>query len=198
MDYSTLDDKALIKLIAQAHENALSELYDRYGRLVFSIALHTVGNRGTAEEIALDIFTRVWEKAGAYRPEKAKVTTWLTSMTRNRAIDMLRREGSRAESKSISWAEVTSEPVNHQIGPETAVSLSLQKQEVRAAVAQLSPELQEALALAYFKGQSHSQIAKTLNQPLGTVKSRIRKAMKTLRTLLLEEQSPTATLQEFM
>jgi RNA polymerase sigma-70 factor (ECF subfamily) len=170
-------------------------LYDRYGRLIFSVALHMVGNRDTAEEITFDIFTLAWEKAGTYRPERAKVTTWLTGMARNRAIDRLRMEGSRAESRSVSWAEVLTEPVNHVDGPETAVHLALQKQRVRAAVAELPDVEREALALAYFKGYSHSEIAQSLNWPLGTVKTRIRSAMQKLRVTL---QSDTALAYDFM
>jgi len=77
VDYSALDDAILIRLIARAQADALSALYDRYSRLVFSLALNVVGDHGAAEEITLDVFIRVWEKARTYRAEQAKVSTWL-------------------------------------------------------------------------------------------------------------------------
>lgn len=188
MDYTTLDDKILIALIAQAQSSALDELYARYSRLVFSLALNMVSDQATAEEITMDIFTRVWQKANTYRPEQAKVNTWLVSMTRHRAIDWLRQQKVRLDHSSLSWAEVTPESVPHaNSSPEQAVEATLRQEQVRSAVAQLPPEQREALALAYFKGLTHRQIAEALDQPLGTVKTRIRLAMQKLRQILHEE-----------
>lgn len=189
MNYSTLDDQTLIRLIGRAHADALSELYDRYSRLIFSLALNLVGDHATAEEIALDVFLRVWQKAETYRPEQAKVSTWLTSITRYRSIDILRRQGSRPEQHSVSWTEVSSEAMFTANGPEEAADLSLQQQRVRTAIAELPPDQKQALALAYFKGYTHRQIAEALDQPLGTVKTRIRLAMQKLREMLKEEQA---------
>ncbi len=100
MDYSTLDDVALIGLIVQSESGGLSQLYDRYSRLVFSIAYSLVGDYSTTEEITQDVFVRVWERAGQYRPDQGKVSTWLISIARHRAIDMLRRQGARPEDRS--------------------------------------------------------------------------------------------------
>ncbi|MEJ2747009.1 MAG: sigma-70 family RNA polymerase sigma factor [Anaerolineae bacterium] len=171
--------------IAHGQEAALNELYDRYCRLVLSVAYGVVHNRETAEEVTLDIFTRVWEKAGTYDAEQARVSTWLTRMARNRAIDYLRREAVRPFQHSVSWAEMPVEPIlNETNDPETAVHLNLEQQRVRTAVASLPAEQQEALALAFFQGYSHSEIAQVLDQPLGTVKGRIRAGMQKLRDLL--------------
>jgi len=179
------DDSALMIRIAQGQEAALSELYDRYCRLVLSVAYGVVRNRETAEEVTLDIFTRVWEKAATYDAEQAQVSTWLTRMARNRAIDRLRREAVRPSKHSVSWAEMLVEPVlDESNNPETAVHLNLEQHRVRTAVAQLSAQQREALALAFFQGYSHSEIAQTLNQPLGTIKGRIRAGMQKLRDLL--------------
>ncbi|MGB1251941.1 MAG: RNA polymerase sigma factor [Candidatus Promineifilaceae bacterium] len=183
MDYAALDDHALMQLIVDADDAALAALYDRYNRLIFSVALRTVGNRNSAEEITLDIFTRVWDKAHTYRPDLASVTVWLTRMTRNRSIDLLRREGSRAESRSVSWEDVTREP-RAQSNPEASTNLHIAQAYVRQAIANLSPEQQELLALAYFKGYSHSKISRELGIPLGTVKTRIRTSMRLLRRAL--------------
>jgi RNA polymerase sigma-70 factor (ECF subfamily) len=186
MDYRTPDDESLVRRIVQAQPGALSELYDRYGRLVFSLALHTVGDAATAEEVTQDVFLRVWERAGQYRADQAKVSTWLTSIARHRAIDQLRRQGVRAEAQSVSWDEVEAEPQVELVtgSPQHEVELAIRRAEVRAAVAQLPDEQKQVLALAYFQGYTQSEIAAALGLPLGTVKTRIRLAMDKLRTVL--------------
>lgn len=184
VDYLAAEDQALLAFIVNRQAEALSVLYDRYGRLLYSVAYHLVGNQQLAEEITLDVFRRVWEKAASYREDRASVRTWLTSMTRNRAIDILRREGVRPEHNSISWADLTIEPYAEGHTPETAVSQQLQKQKVHAALAELPEEQQEVLVLAFFNGYSHSQIATQLAMPLGTVKTRIRLGMQKLRHTL--------------
>ena len=188
LDYSTLDDETLVQLIVQARSEALGELYDRYGRLVFSLALSSVGNPATAEEITQDVFLRVWQRARQYRADRAKVSTWLTSITRHRAIDQLRRRGSRAEQHSLDWAELApgAEPALN--GPEQATAQALERARVRAAIAQLPEEQQQVLALAYLQGLTQSQIAEALDLPLGTVKTRIRLGMQKLRDRLQAEQ----------
>lgn len=182
------DDLTLVRLIAEGETAALSELYDRYNRLIFSIALAVVGDEATAAEITLDVFTRVWQRAASYRPEQARVTTWLTAITRYHAIDVLRRQNVRPEAHSLSLDGLLPQPTAGDL--EGDVELALQRQRVQAAVAQLPADQQEVLALAYFKGYSHQQIANLLKQPLGTVKTRIRSAMQKLRHLLAEEVMP--------
>lgn len=182
-----LDDPALIQQIIQKNEAALSELYDRYHRLIYSIALNVVGSSEDAEEITLDVFIRVWGKAHTYRSERAKVYTWLTRMARNRSIDVLRRENVRPMRHSVRWAEVS---IDHSVdnnGPETAAHLAIQQERVREAMATLPDTQKEVLALAYFKGYSHSEIARELELPLGTAKARIRSGMQKLRALLSDE-----------
>ena len=189
MDYSTFSDAKLIKLIVDSDSGALSELYDRYSRLVFSLALKTVGDQAVAEEITQDVFFRIWEKAATYHAEQAKVSTWLTSIARYRSIDMLRRRGVRPESNSIGWPDLPPGSVPSTDGrrPEDFAAKSLQAQRVRDAVEQLPVEQQQALEMAYFYGYSHSQIATTLDIPLGTIKTRIRLGMQKLRKILIEE-----------
>ncbi len=184
MDYTTLDDAALMRLLAYNRSEALDELYNRYARLVFSVAFNAIGDIAIAEEITQDVFTRAWEKARTYDVEISKVSTWLISITRNRAIDELRRGRIRPEQYSISWADMQEDPADEAAGPEEKSELNLQQAAVRAAVASLPPDQQQALALAYFKGYSHSEIAKALGEPLGTVKTRIRLAMLKLREIL--------------
>jgi RNA polymerase sigma-70 factor, ECF subfamily len=195
-DFHTLDDTALLGLIASSHREtlnteALGTLYDRYGRLVYTVAIHVVGDSETAEEITQDVFVRVWEGAHTYRPDLAKVSSWLISIARHRAIDELRRRGARPEKDSAAWPEDTGLDQMDGLplldGPEEQVEGHLQSHRVRQVIASLPPEQREVLGLAYFKGLSHSQIAEQLAQPLGTVKSRIRQAMQKVRDELLEQ-----------
>ena len=183
--YRSLDDESLIRLIRQAREGALGELYDRYSRLVFSLAANSVGDRATAEEITQDVFLRVWQRAGQYRADRGKVSTWLTGITRHRCIDQLRRRAVRAEKHSVTWAEISpgSEPVGS--GPDEAAAQTLERERVRAAVGGLPEEQRRVLALAYFQGLSQSRIAEVLDLPLGTVKTRVRLGMQKLRQALL-------------
>ena len=189
MDDPRLDDKTLISRIARANADALSVLYDRYNRMVFGIVLHIVGDRETAKEITLDAFARLWEHTGAYDPARAKVTTWLTMIARNRAIDELRRRGVRAEQHSIGWADVPPDAEPRSNGLEARTELSLQREHVRAAVAALPEEQRQVLSMAYFGGYTQREIAEALQQPLGTVKTRIRLAMNRLRDALRDQAS---------
>jgi RNA polymerase sigma-70 factor (ECF subfamily) len=184
VDYPTLDDQALIRLIQGGREEALSELYDRYNRLVFSLALNVVRDSGTAEEIVLDVFTRIWEKANTYRADRAKVGTWLTSITRYRAIDVLRRQGARPEQHSTPWDDLPLSAHPRTDGPERAAEFALRRDQVRGAIIQLPDEQREVLALAYYGGYTQREIADATGQPLGTVKTRVRLAMQKLRDAL--------------
>ncbi|MGW8144109.1 MAG: sigma-70 family RNA polymerase sigma factor [Anaerolineales bacterium] len=188
MNYSKLDDEVLIRLIEADNGDSMGELYDRYSRLVFSLARNIVGDPGTAEEITLDVFTLIWEKAGTYNPEKAKVRTWMTTITRNRSIDELRRRGSRPERIVVDLFQDPSSQLLVDNSLEDDAQASLNRERVREAVSQLPDDQKEALQLAYFKGYTHRQIADLLDQPLGTIKTRIRLAMGKLRNILLEEE----------
>lgn len=185
------DDAALITLIAQAQTDALEQLYDRYNRLIFSVAIAIVGDHAVAEEVTLDVFVQVWRRADTYRPEQATVRTWLVAITRHHAIDLLRMQKSRAEASTVDWDEISASegPAPHTL--EEGVQLSMQREHVRNKMAELPAEQREALVLAYFKGYTHSQIAQALRQPLGTIKTRIRLGMQKLKKLL-EEEYPVA------
>lgn len=186
-DTNKVTDYELMQLIASRDEAALAELYDRYDRLIMSVALAVVGDRATAEEVTLDIFLRAWQHAGTYDPNLSKVPTWLTRMARNRAIDRLRRESSRPAFNSAVYDDTVSTPL-YSGDTETAVDLAMEKQRVRAAVASLPAEQRQVLFMAYFQGYTHSEIAGLLEQSLGTVKGRIRGGMARLREMLITDQ----------
>lgn len=184
MDYSQLADEELLRSIARADKDALGELYDRYGGLVFSIALKSVSHQETAEEITQDVFLRVWNNAGSYQAQKGKVSTWIASITRNRAIDMIRHYQIRLESQTVSWDAVPNADLPNKDNLEHKIERSERRSQVRSALVNLPSEQKDALALAYFLGYTHREIAETLGLPLGTVKTRIRLAMQKLRGYL--------------
>jgi RNA polymerase sigma-70 factor (ECF subfamily) len=187
-DYTRHTDERLLSLIAQRQEPALAELYNRYNRLVFSLALAVVNDRATAEEITLDVFMRIWQKAATYRSDQAKVSTWLTHIARNHAIDMLRRRSVRLDQYAVHWEDATFKQPSNEPDPQESAEITLRRERVQAALAQLPPDQRQALLLAFFNGLSHSQIAEALKQPLGTIKTRLRLAMQKLRESLSDEQ----------
>jgi RNA polymerase sigma-70 factor (ECF subfamily) len=188
MDDARPADAELLGLIALGQSEALAALYDRYRRLVFSIALAVVGDRATAEEVTLDVFVRAWRSAGSYRPDQARVSTWLIRIARNHAIDTWRRRKARPGDFAAAWpGALPAEPLPDG-DPQELVEASLRRARVRAALAQLAPDQRQALELAYFRGYTHRQIAHALQQPLGTVKSRIRLALLKLRDLLRDDE----------
>jgi RNA polymerase sigma-70 factor, ECF subfamily len=189
-DYARYDDEKLISLIAQLQTEALDQLYDRYNRPIFSLALMIVGDRPTAEEITLDVFMRVWQKAGSYRADQARVSTWLTHITRHHAIDILRRRAVRPDQSALSWDELTLQATSLVPDPGELAEYSLRHERVRAAIAKLPDDQRQALLLAYFGGYTQTQIAEVLKQPLGTIKTRLRLAVHKLRDFLRDEQEP--------
>ncbi len=186
-DYARYDDERLIRLIVQGQEGALAQLYDRYNRLIFSLALAVVDDRATAEEITLDVFMRVWQKAETYRAEQAKVSTWLTHIARHHAIDILRRRSVRPDHFAVAWDDVDFKAESPDQDPQEMTEISMRRERVQAALAKLPEEQKQALLLAYFSGYSHSQVAEALHQPLGTIKTRLRLAMQKLREFLGDE-----------
>lgn len=187
MNLESSDDTHLIALIAKAHPDALEVLYVRYRRLIYSVTLAVLGDRSTSEEATLDVFLRVWRGANTYDPSRAKVRTWLLVIARHHAIDILRRRGRRLDTTSLSLDDMTLIDDTDAPDPEESAEMAMQREEIREAFKQLPGEQRQVLILAYFKGYTQGQIAELLAQPLGTVKTRGRLAMKKLRKLLSKE-----------
>ena len=186
-DYAQYDDEQLIRLIVQSQEEALAQLYTRYHRLVFSLALAIVNDRATAEEITLDVFMRVWQKAATYQADQARVSTWLTHIARHHAIDVLRRRAARLDQYAVHWEDTFSKVESSQPDPQESAEASLRRERIHAALSQLPADQKQALMLAYFGGFTQQEIAETLKQPLGTIKTRIRLAMQKLRDFFQDE-----------
>ena len=195
-DDAQYDDERLIRQIVQSREDALARLYDRYNRLVFSIALAIIGDSLTAEEITLDVFARVWQNAASYRADRARVRTWLTHIARHHAIDVLRRRSKRLDFYTTSWDEVSLGTAFPTEDLQELVELSLLREKVHAALARLPHEQKQALALAYYGGFTQVQIAEMLNQPLGTIKTRLRLGLQKLYSCLQDEQEDKPQLED--
>ncbi len=181
------EDMYLMRSLVVNDGDALRDLYDRYGGLVYHTAHNYVSNPAATEEIVQDVFTRIWQKASTYDAEIARVSTWLVNITRNRAIDELRRNKNRFEQDDMDIADMLDLSDHHNPGPEASADIHWQHECVRAAIAALPADQQQVLALAYYQDLSHSEIAETLHLPLGTVKTRLRLAMQKLRQLLSAE-----------
>jgi len=182
-------DEALLRRIARAEPQALSELYDRYGRLVFSLAVRVVGEGEAAEEITQDVFVQVWRKAYTYRPDLGRPLTWLVSIARHRAIDALRRRRVRPPG-SLDGIDLEDAPLKSgdDQAPPLQAELEQARERLRRALASLPEEQRSALLLAYFGGLSHRELAERLDQPIGTVKTRLRLGLQKLRQLLESDE----------
>ena len=197
MNYTAFDDETLLRLIGRSQSEALSELYDRYGRLVYSVAFNATADPGLAEEITQDAFLRVWQHARSFNPRQGKVTTWLTSIARHRAIDLFRRQRSRHEGYAASLeAMLDFELPDESQNVEASVESGQREIQVRWALGQLPLEQRQVLALAYFRGLTQDRIAQVLSEPLGTVKTRMRLGLQKLRHLLKGNDSQKNFLAE--
>ena len=167
-------DEVLVRRVAQSgDERALSELYDRYAGLIYGAGVRYLGDRSVAEDLVQDVFTAVWRGAAGFDPERASFATWIYSITRNRATDLIRRR--RARVRTVGGAS------HPEIGEEDPTGELSRSFDVASALSRLSPAHQEVLTLAYFHGLSQSEISRRTNTPLGTVKSRTTAALRALR-----------------
>jgi RNA polymerase sigma-70 factor (ECF subfamily) len=175
-------DHAALERMAHGDHEALAELYDRHGRLVFSLALRILRDQSDAEDIVQDVFSQAWRQAARYESSRGNPVAWLLNLTRSRAIDRLRGRRARpdtaaADPSSLDLPDL-SQPVDEQI------VRSHQAAQVRAAVDELSVLQRVAIELAFYEGLTHVEIADRLELPLGTVKTRIRQGLLKLKDRL--------------
>jgi RNA polymerase sigma-70 factor, ECF subfamily len=189
VDYKKFDDESLIRLITSSQSDALSELYDRYSRLVFGMARNALGDQALAEEITQDVFMRIWNKASTYQAGEGKVVNWIAGIARNRAIDVFRHQRSLLDGNSLSLEELPLFDPPDSLNVEQELESKFKEQRVQQALFQLPKEQRDVLALAYFRGYTHEEAAEALGEPLGTIKTRIRLGMQKLRQILEEERT---------
>ncbi len=181
-------DLDLLEMISGGNRDALAHLYDRYGRRIFALAARILNDPVSSEEVTQDVFLSVWRRGSSYSAAKGKFTTWLFSIAHNRTIDELRkrrRDRNRQNDDIDDHLHIESS----EISPlENAVAQS-EYAKVRDAMADLPPEQRQVVELSYFKGLTQAEIAAKTGQPLGTVKTRMRLALKKLRNALRSEIS---------
>jgi RNA polymerase sigma-70 factor (ECF subfamily) len=175
------EDLQLVQAIADGSPEALARLYDRLAPTVFGLARRIVSRAEDAEEVVQDVFAQVWQQAGRYRHGRASVAGWIVMMTRTRAIDRLRARRARPDIDRTVAPAVPTTLVSPSPTPEAAAVSAADAARVREAFRGLSESQRQLLELAYFEGLSHSEMAERTSVPLGTVKTRIRAAMETLR-----------------
>lgn len=178
-------DEELLDSVKQGNSASLEELYDRYVRQCFGLALRMLGDPALCEEVVQEVFLKIWSKPSSFSSQKGKFASWLLSMVHHRCIDELRRR-SRTEValEDPETGGILSLAADPGLQPADEIWVREQQTAVRAALTQIPDNQRQVLELAYFMGLSHSQIAARLDQPLGTVKTRIRLGMQTLRNLL--------------
>lgn len=167
----------LLERVAAGERAALLALHDRYAPTLLAVALRVTGSRAEAEEVVQEAFVRAWREAASFDRARGSAAAWLLTLTRNRAIDLVRARRRRARHEDDSADEAPDPPPS----PERHVSDAQRAAAVRAAMSSLRDAQREVLELAYYRGLSHSEIAAALHQPLGTVKTRIAQAVKLLR-----------------
>jgi RNA polymerase sigma-70 factor, ECF subfamily len=176
--YLLLADEDLISLTAGRDTQALAALYDRHGRVAYSLAYRMMGERQAAEDLVQEAFLKVWRAAGSYRVERASVRTWILSIVHNRGIDMLRSTASRRRTQERVEAQPPASQPSEAFGETWRNS---QREHVREGLRELPPEQLKVLELAYFSGYTHTEIAELLDLPLGTVKGHMRLGLKKMR-----------------
>ncbi len=186
INYQELTDQELVAEVVEQNVDAFAALYDRYGKRVFGLAARILNDSVKSEEVTQDVFLRVWRRGHTYMPDKGKFTTWLFRIAHNRTIDELRRirrDKSRYSDDITERYDLESDDISP---PDAAVANS-EYEQVRAALEVLPEPQREVVFLSYFKGMTQTQIAESTGQPLGTVKTRMRLALKKLRTALEDE-----------
>jgi len=179
-------DGDLLARLQRRDPQALAELYDRYGQTVYRLILRMVRDAGLAEDLVQETFLRVWNRAGGFDSDRGAVGPWLLAVARNRAIDYLRCQGNRM-ANSVELNE-TEHPELFVDVPADVLAFDLARQ-VKRALDRLDAQPRQAIELAYFEGLSQTEIAERMGQPLGTVKTWMRRAIQQMRAAL-EERAP--------
>ncbi|MCB0116260.1 MAG: sigma-70 family RNA polymerase sigma factor [Caldilineaceae bacterium] len=184
---SQLSDSELVQRVIKGEQSALMDLYSRYGKAVYSMAMTVLGQPHQAEEVTQDIFLKVWHRAEQWDERKGQFVHWLLAVTRNAAIDRARKEARRTPK-----AQVPLDVIGEALGRPAHVSDPNWENGhlLRTLLEQIPTEQKEVLELVYYQGLTHSELAEHLKLPLGTVKTRVRLGMEKLRVLWHEAVDP--------
>src|SRR5262245_55700061 len=178
-------DRQCLRRMSGGDSAALAELYDRYGTLIYSVALRILRSSADAEDAVQQAWVQVWKSAGSYDPRRGTVAAWVLTVARTRALDLYRSLGSRRRAET----RAESEPLTRATpDPASDTALGQPGDRRRDALQSLAPQQRQVLEIAYFEGLSQSEIAKRLQAPLGTVKSWTRQGLMRLKELLPQEE----------
>lgn len=190
--YRGLDDGQLVALVAQRDPGALEALYERFGKVAYSLACRILADETIAQDVVQEVFLSLWRDAGRFDPAKGSVSTYLLSMTHHRAVDAVRREESLRRHRTSD--ELLELEASQQDDVEAQAEAAERRAQVRGALSQLPAPQREALLLAYFGGYTQQEVAALVGVPLGTVKTRMAAGMRKLKDALREpgqqEQRP--------
>ena len=171
------DEGDIIARLQRREPQAMAELYDRYGAMLYRLVLRMVRDDGVAQDLVQETFLRAWNRASSFDCERGAAGPWLLAIARNRALDYLRAQGRRGQDIELNETEHSSLFVDFSAG---ALNIDVVRQ-VRRALDDLPSGQREAIELAYYEGMSQTEIAERMRQPLGTVKTWMRRAMSQMR-----------------
>ncbi len=189
-----LADEELMAHVDRKQAHAFEVLYDRHGGAAFSLAYRIVGDRNGAEDVAQEAFLSIWRSNARFDRARGSVRSWVLSVVRNRAIDALRRGGSRAPKLDQDDDAVLEARPADEATEDEAIRRETSR-ELRGALESLPDDQSRVIELAYFGGFSHSEIAEMLSMPLGTVKGRMRLGLEKIRVQIAESISPDGMLE---
>jgi RNA polymerase sigma-70 factor (ECF subfamily) len=180
-----LADEELMPLIGEKDAEAFEVFYDRHGGVAYSLAYRIVGERSAAEDVTQEAFVSIWRSGARFDRTRGSVRSWTLSIVRNRAIDALRSRAGQAPKLTLDDDEILEQRPAEELTDEEALRRETAS-EVRGALGQLPGDQSKVIELAYFGGFSHSEIARMLGVPLGTVKGRMRLGLEKIRGELAE------------
>jgi RNA polymerase sigma-70 factor, ECF subfamily len=188
-DLRDLPDDQLVQRMSQGDVDALNVLYDRYARAVFSFAVRIVRDGRIAEEVLQEAFMRSWQQSGRFELNRGNFASWLLSITHNLAIDEVRKSQRRPQKADmVDITDVLRSEVDTTVNIEEAAEATELRGVIRGAMSQIPDAQRQVIELAYFEGLSQREIAAFLNEPLGTIKTRMRLGMQKLKDVLSEQE----------
>ena len=186
-DYEEHEDHELIRQISLLDKDALEALYSRYVSRVYSLAMFMLRQEALAEEATQEVFLNIWLKASSFNADRGQPRSWIMSVAHHKIVDLIRsRRRTLTMSDPADYETLDLLPAN-QVSTEEEVERNLERERILKAMTVLPEAQREVIMLAYFEGYSQSEMAEKLDQPLGTIKTRVRLAMQKLRTTLEQD-----------
>jgi RNA polymerase sigma-70 factor (ECF subfamily) len=184
VEVSVREDMDLLERIAHKDSRAFQDFYRKYSGLIFTAISNVLNDHHDSEDVMQEVLTQIWNKAHLYEARKGKPLTWVTTMARNRAIDRIRSKQRRSRLNNDFETESKTEQPEFEESSSELFEVEERSRIVRQAVAKLTEDQREAIKLAYFAGLTQAEVAERLNEPLGTVKARIRRGVSRLEGLV--------------